>query len=51
MNPLYFDQGASSFPKAPGVGEAMAHYVTNNGANINRGTYSAAAQAGLTVTP
>jgi cysteine desulfurase family protein len=49
MNPLYFDQGASSFPKAPGVGEAMAHYVTNNGANINRGTYSAAAQAGLTV--
>lgn len=49
MDPLYFDQGASSFPKAPGVGEAMAHYVTSNGANINRGTYSTAAQAGLTV--
>ncbi len=49
MEKLYFDQGASSFPKAPGVGEAMAHYITSNGSNINRGTYSAAAQAGMTV--
>ena len=49
MDKLYFDQGASSFPKAPGVGEAMAQYIVSNGANINRGTYSVAAQAGLRV--
>ena len=49
MDALYFDQGASSYPKAPDVGVAMCRYVTSNGANINRGTYSQAAQAGLTV--
>ena len=49
MKQLYFDQAATSFPKAPGVGEAMLRYLTTNGTNINRGTYQQASQAALTV--
>ena len=37
MNRVYFDQAATSFPKAPGVGDAMKYYLENVGANINRG--------------
>ena len=32
---IYLDNGATSFPKAPGVGEAMLDYVNNIGANVN----------------
>lgn len=49
MKQVYFDQAATSFPKAPGVGEAMASYLTTNGANVNRGTYQQASLAALTV--
>lgn len=49
MNTIYLDNAATSFPKAPGVGEAMARYINQVGANINRGTYSKAAEAGMTV--
>ena len=44
-----FDQAATACPKAPGVGEAMAAYLAENCANIGRGTYQRAVDAGLTV--
>lgn len=46
---MYFDNGASSFPKAPGVGEAMMRYIADNGANVNRGVYGKASSAAMTV--
>jgi len=39
---IYFDNASTSFPKAPGVGSAMAELVTNAGFNINRGIYEGA---------
>lgn len=44
---IYLDNGATSFPKAPGVGEAMLDYVNNIGANVNRSTYEASSEAEL----
>lgn len=49
MKSVYLDWGATSFPKAPGVGEAMARYVMENGVNINRGTYQKASGAAMAV--
>ncbi len=49
MKSCYMDNGATSFPKAPGVGEAMADYLLHNGANVNRGTYGRASSAAMTV--
>ena len=45
MHTVYFDQAATSFPKAPGVADAMVAYLTHNGANVNRGGYAAASDA------
>lgn len=45
----YFDHAATSFPKAPGVGQAMACYLEQMGVNIGRGTYEQASEAALTV--
>lgn len=42
---IYFDQAASSFPKPPGVVEAMAHAVNAVGANPGRGGHALARQA------
>ena len=42
---VYLDNGATSFPKAPGVGEAMLDYINNIGANVNRSTYAASSEA------
>lgn len=36
---IYLDNAATSYPKAPGVGQAMAAYLSNNGANLGRGSY------------
>lgn len=46
---VYLDNGATSFPKAPGVGEAMLNYINNIGANVNRSTYEAASEAEMTL--
>jgi cysteine desulfurase family protein len=46
---VYLDNSTTSFPKAPGVGAAMADYLDDLGVNISRGTYAAAMTAGLTV--
>ena len=49
MRSVYLDNGASAYPKAPGVAEAMADYLLHNGANVNRGTYRSASSAAMTV--
>lgn len=49
MNTIYLNNGATSFPKAPGVSAAMVHYIDDIGANINRGSYQPAIDASLTV--
>lgn len=38
----YFDNAATSFPKAPGLGEKMACIIESHGVNINRGAYKSA---------
>lgn len=42
---IYLDNAATSFPKAPGVAEAMANYINNIGSNVNRGRYHEALAA------
>lgn len=39
---IYFDNGSTSWPKAPGVSEAMSQFLTNGAFNINRGNYEGA---------
>ncbi|MCL2407647.1 MAG: aminotransferase class V-fold PLP-dependent enzyme [Defluviitaleaceae bacterium] len=41
MKKLYADNASSSFPKAPGVGDAVKDYLDNAGYNVNRGGYGA----------
>ena len=47
MKQIYLDNGATSFPKAPGVGQAMKDYIEKVGVNINRSSYRATAEAAL----
>lgn len=42
MNKIYFDNGSTSWPKAPGVSLAMAELLSNGAFNINRGNYEGA---------
>ena len=42
MTPIYFDNAATTFPKPPQVAQAVLRYLTESGANINRGSYSRA---------
>ena len=42
---IYFDSAATSFPKPESVPQAMLHFMTNIGCNVNRGSYSAALDA------
>lgn len=44
---IYLDNAATSFPKPEGVGERMRDYVERVGANLNRGSYASAQEAGL----
>lgn len=39
---IYFDNGSTSWPKAPGVAEAMSQLLQNGAFNINRGNYEGA---------
>ena len=48
MGPIYLDNAATSFPKPPAVAAAMARYLTEVGASINRGVYASAQDAGMT---
>ncbi len=45
MKRIYMDNGATSFPKAPNVAEAVYKYITENGCNVNRSSYENAANA------
>ncbi len=45
MNKIYMDNGATSYPKAPGVVESMVNYLTNVGTNVGRGSYETAYEA------
>lgn len=49
MRTIYLDNAATSFPKAPGTGDAMKYYIEEVGANINRSVYRGAEVAGMTV--
>lgn len=40
MKRIYFDNGATSFPKAPGVGDAILESINNIGGSVNRGVSS-----------
>jgi cysteine desulfurase family protein len=45
MNYVYLDNGATSFPKAPGVAQSISDYILNVGTNVNRGAYTASYKA------
>ena len=47
MKQIYLDNGATSFPKAPGVGQAMKDYIDKVGVNINRSSYRVTAEAAM----
>lgn len=42
MNAIYLDNASTTFPKPKAVPEAMYHYMTRSGSNINRGCYDRA---------
>ena len=39
MQRIYLDNAATSYPKAPGVGEAVRHFIDSVGDNMNRSGY------------
>lgn len=47
MRQIYLDNGATAFPKAPGVGQAMADYIENVGVSVNRSSYRASTDTAL----
>ncbi|HXE55081.1 MAG TPA: aminotransferase class V-fold PLP-dependent enzyme, partial [Tepidisphaeraceae bacterium] len=47
---LYLDNAATSFPKPPGVTEAMVRYATELGASAGRGAYREAVETGSLIT-
>ncbi len=49
MKYIYLDNGATSYPKAPGVAEEISNYILNIGTNVNRGNYDSSYEAGNTV--
>lgn len=42
----YFDHAATSFPKPPGVAEAVTHYIEQVGVSAGRGSYREAVESG-----
>lgn len=49
MKRIYLDHAATSFPKAPGVGQAMEKFVGEQAFNIGRGSYAEAADGAMEV--
>lgn len=45
MDRVYLDNAATSYPKAPGVGEAIKHYIEDIGCNVKRGVYKSSLSA------
>lgn len=46
-NQIYADNAATSFPKPPGVAQAVADYIESIGASAGRGAYRAAVESQL----
>jgi cysteine desulfurase/selenocysteine lyase len=46
---IYFDNAATSWPKPPGVAEAMVHFVNDVGANPGRSAHRLAVESGRIV--
>lgn len=42
MKPINLDQASTSFPKAPGVGQAMQAFIEREAVNVSRGAYASA---------
>ena len=42
MKRVYLDNASTSYPKAPGVGDAVKDFIEQVGTNVNRGGYEAA---------
>ncbi|SHK21254.1 cysteine desulfurase family protein [Hathewaya proteolytica DSM 3090] len=40
MKKIYLDNGATSYPKAPGIENVISDYLLNCGSSVNRSTYS-----------
>ena len=40
MKKVYADNSSTSYPKAPGVSDAIKHFLDNTGCNVNRGSYT-----------
>lgn len=40
MQGVYLDNAATSYPKAPGVGEAVKYFIEEIGSNVNRSGYA-----------
>lgn len=49
MKTIYLDNAATSFPKAHGVSDAMKRFLDEECANVGRGSYIRAQEAGLAV--
>ncbi|MCL2397636.1 MAG: aminotransferase class V-fold PLP-dependent enzyme [Defluviitaleaceae bacterium] len=49
MKKIYVDNSATSYPKAPGVSDAMKYFLDNVGCNVNRGGYESAFNTGLEI--
>ena len=43
MGKIYLDNAATSYPKAPGLGDAVKHFIDDIGDNVNRSGYDALA--------
>lgn len=45
MDRVYLDNAATSYPKAPGVGDAVKHFIDDVGCNVKRGVYKSSLSA------
>lgn len=49
MDRVYLDNAATAYPKAPGVGGAVKHFIDDIGCNVKRGVYKNSLSAEETV--
>ena len=49
MKKVYADNSATSFPKAPGVSDAIKDFLDNVGCNVNRGGYESSYSVALEI--
>jgi len=49
MDKAYLDNAATLYPKAPGVGDAVRHFIEDIGCNVKRGVYKSSLSAEETV--